>query len=211
MLFTLLRHGDVEGRRLVFRGRSDPPLSQLGWRQMQQIAAAFEQPRIDRLVTSPRRRCLDFAVAWAREHEIALRTRDELREIDFGAWEELSPDEARALDPECYERLRNQPELWCSPQGEAYVDFRGRVLLAMQELLREGGAHVGIVAHAGVLRVILSELLHIRAADAQRIAIAPATMCRIWQDTPEHGRLLELRSACVSWRAAEAMNRSRTG
>jgi len=193
MLISLLRHGEVEGPALVFRGRSDPPLTELGQEQMRRAALAFERPRIDRLVSSPRRRCLTFAMQWSQQHGVALTTRAALSEIDFGAWEELSPQEARRRDPQCYARLQSRPDAWCSPHGESYADFRARVLGALHELCGDGIEHLGIVTHAGVMRVILCELLDLAPRNAQCIALVPAASCRIWWDATGRRRLLELR------------------
>lgn len=201
MLFTLVRHGEVDGRPFVFRGRSDPALSARGLHQLRAAASAFDAPRINRLVSSPSRRCKDFCASWAPSRNVALRIVDALREIDFGQWEEHSPAEALAHDPVSYQALQAEPESWCSPNGEPYRAFRHRVLDAMRELRDSGDEHVGIVTHAGVIRVVLSETLNITASDAQRVAITPGGVCRIWYDAGDHHRLLALDNGTASWPA----------
>ena len=39
-LVTVLRHGAVQGRPFVYRGRQDDPLSELGWKQMAAVIVA---------------------------------------------------------------------------------------------------------------------------------------------------------------------------
>lgn len=182
MLLTLIRHGAVEGRAHVFRGRSDPPLSSAGWEQLVCTLAVFDESTPDCLVSSPSRRCLEFASHWARARRIPLRVVDALREIDFGEWEERSPEEARLHDPEGYARFVSDPEQWRSPGGESYREFRTRVLRAIDELRTSNFQHAAILAHAGVMRVLLCEALDIRASQAMRIALACGSTCRLWYD-----------------------------
>jgi alpha-ribazole phosphatase len=182
MLLTLIRHGAVEGRAHVFRGRSDPPLSSAGWEQLVRALAVFDESPPDCLVSSPSRRCLEFASHWTQARKIRLRIVDALREIDFGEWEECSPEEARLHDPDGYARFVSEPEQWCSPGGESYLDFRARVLRAIDELRANDLQHAAVLAHAGVMRVLLCEALDIRASRAMRIALACGSMCRLWFD-----------------------------
>jgi broad specificity phosphatase PhoE len=182
MLLTLIRHGAVEGRAHVFRGRSDPPLSSAGWEQLACALAVFDESPPDCLVSSPSRRCLEFASHWTQARQIPLRILDALREIDFGEWEERSPEEARWHDPAAYASFVSDPEQWCSPGGESYREFRTRVLRAIEELRTGDLQHAAILAHAGVIRVLLCESLDIRAPQALRIALAYGSTCRIWYD-----------------------------
>ncbi len=182
MLLTLIRHGAVEGRLHVFRGRSDPPLSSAGWEQLACALAMLDESPPDCLVSSPARRCLEFASHWTQARQIPLRIVDALREIDFGEWEERSPDEARLHDPDGYARFVSDPEQWRSPGGESYLEFRARVLCAIDALHADDLQHAAVLAHAGVMRVLLCEALDIRASQAMRIALACGSTCRLWYD-----------------------------
>src|SRR5579884_885721 len=54
--------------------------------------------------------------------------------------------------------MESSPE-FSAPGGEAFSAFRSRVLRAFQEILTDsGGQDTAIVAHLGVIRVIMSEL-----------------------------------------------------
>jgi broad specificity phosphatase PhoE len=191
MLLTLVRHGAVNGRAHVFRGSSDPALSSAGWEQLVCAFAPFDQSAPNCLVSSPSRRCLAFASHWTQMRQIPLRIVEALRELDFGEWEERTPEEARLHDPESYARFVADPEQWRSPGGESYVEFRARVLRAIDELRASDLRHAVLLAHAGVVRVLLCEALGIRAHQALRIALAYGSTCRLWYDGPR-SRLLTL-------------------
>lgn len=194
MLLTLIRHGVVEGRAHVFRGRSDPPLSSAGWEQLACALAVFAGSPPDCLVSSPARRCLEFATHWTQARKVPLRIVDALREIDFGEWEERSPEEARLHDSAAYARFVSDPEQWRSPGGESYLEFRARVLRAVDELRTSDLQHAAVLAHAGVMRVLLCEALDIRASQAMRITLTCASICRLWYDGPR-SQLLTLQQA----------------
>jgi len=64
--FLLIRHGETEwNRELIFRGRSDIPLSAVGRRQAAQLAAALAHEPIAAIYASPLSRARDTAAAIA--------------------------------------------------------------------------------------------------------------------------------------------------
>lgn len=195
MLLTLIRHGEVAGRPFVFRGRSDPALTPDGWTQLERAAYAFDDPPVARVVSSTSRRCSEFASAWARARNVELCCVDTLREIDFGAWDEMTPDEARAHDAACFQQLQDEPQHWRAPGGESYQEFRERVRGEMRAVLSSARQHVGLVTHAGVIRVALCDALNIAPRDAMRIALPPACVCRLSYDVDGAAMLLSVHGA----------------
>ncbi len=87
MLIDLLRHGETQmpGRLL---GRTDPPLSEAGWRQMERQTAGRSW---DVVVASPRRRTEAGAARVAAERGRTLRIDADWAELDFGAWDGRPP------------------------------------------------------------------------------------------------------------------------
>ena len=86
----LLRHGEVQGGTR-FRGEQDDPLSPLGWEQMRR--ATSDRPGWTRIISSPSRRCADFARELAGELGLPFEERPVFRERGFGDWEGLAADE----------------------------------------------------------------------------------------------------------------------
>lgn len=80
----LLRHGETAGGSR-YRGSIDDALTPLGWAAMR--AALGEECGWNRIVSSPLRRCADFARDLARRHGLPLDIDARLREIHFGDWE----------------------------------------------------------------------------------------------------------------------------
>jgi alpha-ribazole phosphatase/probable phosphoglycerate mutase len=189
----LLRHGEpVGGRR--YRGQVDDPLSDKGWRQMR-MATATERPwKV--IVSSPLLRCRAFAEELAGEAGLPLSLDDRLKEVGFGRWEGKTAEELEAAQPGIVFAFKRDP-VGCRPEGaEALAAFHERVAAAYDEiLLRHAGNHVLIVAHAGVIRMVLSRVLGLDPAHAYRIQIGSAALARLRVESREglrHEALLGL-------------------
>jgi alpha-ribazole phosphatase len=189
MLLTLLRHGDVEGRAQVLRGRSDPALSSYGNQQLQQALASLQPPTC--IASSPLRRCAEFSQRTAEQHRLPLHIFNTLREIDFGDWEELTLAEAEAHDPACFAQFKQDTANWCPPNGESYAQFRRRVRDGLTQLRAIQTSHLLVLTHGGVIRALLAELLHIMPTSAARFGIPLAGICQLWVDE-QGGSLLRL-------------------
>ncbi len=89
-LIDFIRHGEpVGGRR--YRGSTDDPLSEKGWSQMWQ--AVDQRHPWQRIVSSPLRRCAEFAEALGERHGIPVAVDARLAELGYGVWEGKSSEE----------------------------------------------------------------------------------------------------------------------
>jgi len=191
MLLTLIRHGEVNGRPQVLRGRSDDALSERGYQQMHDIVATI-QPAITAIACSPLQRCHAFALALCAARQLPFETLNDLREIDFGAWENLTLTEAETRDPECFHAFKHHTEQWQPPDGEHYSAFRQRVRKAVMHIAKTETTHLLAVTHGGVIRALLAECLQLSPASAACIGIPLAGMCQLWIDEQGAGSLLRL-------------------
>ena len=180
ILVTVLRHGEVAGRRHVFRGASDEPLSPKGLAQMQSAVECLGVPAFDRVASSPLARCGEFALALARERGLSFELLPELREMDFGRFEGLDSTEAAAAHPAAFAALSQWRTAAVAPDGEALADFRLRVVSAWESWLASpGGRHRLLVTHAGVMRVLLQHVLGLPADRLRRLALPEAAHFRV--------------------------------
>lgn len=177
-LIDLIRHGEPEGGRRYRGGRMDDPLSEKGWAQMRQ--AVGESHPWQQVVTSPMLRCAEFAREVSDRWRIPLSVEERFREVGFGAWEGKTSKEINQDDPLRIHRFRLEPER-LRPEGAEPLDaFAGRVGGAWEELVRRHeGLHVLVVAHAGVIRMILSWVLGIPLGNLYRIQVGNAAVSRI--------------------------------
>lgn len=155
----VIRHGEpVGGRR--YRGHGvDDPLTDAGWQQM--WAAVDDRADWHHIATSPLSRCLEFAEQLSRKLKIGYSIDERFREIGFGVWEGLTPDEILAMDADALNHfyrdpVRNRPE-----GAEPLESFSKRVWDAYLDTSRKHASKkVLIVSHAGVIRAITANILH---------------------------------------------------
>ncbi len=172
-----LRHGEPEGG-LRIRGWRDDPLSETGWSQMW---AAVEGNRPwHAIVTSPLSRCAGFARKLAAEQGVPLYEEPRLREIGFGEWEGMDPAVLYREQPEAVSNFWADPTTHPPPGGESFEAFQQRVTAAFASLHQERQEeHLLVVAHGGVIRMLISHILGMPPANMFRMEVPYAAASRI--------------------------------
>lgn len=179
MHIILVRHGHVEGISPErFRGRNDLPLTPLGHAQAAATAAWIGAHRRPSAVyTSPLQRSRATAEAIAQPFGIAVRSVPELADIDYGAWQGLTPDEARTRWPAELACWESTPDRCCIPGGEMLADVLARVSRLTAELLqRHADEQIVLVGHDTVNRVLLLHALELPLAGYRRLAQSPCAI-----------------------------------
>jgi len=176
-LIDLIRHGEPVGGR-KYRGQLDDPLSEKGWRQMRE--AVGDHCPWSAIVSSPLARCSAFAGELAERHGLPLYFDDRLREIGFGAWEGKTATELLADDPERLARFWRDPINHTPPGAETLHAFRERITAGWNALLEcHAGRHVLVVGHAGMMRMIIREVLEMPLDRMFRLQVGNAAISRI--------------------------------
>jgi broad specificity phosphatase PhoE len=165
MLFLRHAETDLAG---TFCGHSDPEVNDAGMAQIEGLIRrlAREAP-LDVVYTSDLKRARTTAEAVAQVFGVKCVVRPALRELHFGAWEGMRWEEVSAADRPFAERWAAEFPMVPAPGGESYPCFGARVLQEVEALQRLGvGRRLAVVTHAGVLGVILTDLLGLTAAAA---------------------------------------------
>jgi alpha-ribazole phosphatase len=160
---VLVRHGEPdESMHGRCYGRLDVPLSAAGLRCAAAVAEALRSHEIDAVYSSRLQRAFDTARAVASAHGLEPIPREDLRELDFGELEGMSHEEIASKHPELYRFWMEDPASVRFPGGEGLSDLRARVLPEVVEIReRHAGRTVAVVAHGGVVRVVLAEALEL--------------------------------------------------
>lgn len=161
MRLLLARHGrtawNAERR---FQGQRDVPLDQEGRLQADALAHRLSDEPIDAIFASDLRRAWETAEAIAALQRLPVQPEPRLREIAFGEWEGLTTDEIEQVSPGWMVAWQNDPREAPPPGAENLDQVTRRVGAAMADIVaRHQDETVLIVAHGGVLRVLLCMVL----------------------------------------------------
>ena len=186
MELILVRHGQPEWTTEDGRARNDPPLTNLGQAQAQQMAARLADPELEpalgpcnHLYASPAARAQETAVPIGAALGLSIETRDWLWELRNPTdWEDRPIEEIQRVFDEV--RIRPREGWWAGVEGgELPADFHARVVGGLRALLADlairpseeqaGLWDVGddaperivIVAHGGTNSTIVASLLGI--------------------------------------------------
>jgi len=100
--------------------------------------------------------------------------------VSFGIWEGRSVADVNAADPLTLARFWRDPVAYPIPQGEPIADFDRRIGQAWDALLEHyRGCHILLVAHGGVIRMVLRRLLDMPVQRIWRIEVPFAAISRI--------------------------------
>jgi alpha-ribazole phosphatase len=179
-IVDLIRHGEPVGGS-KYRGQSDDPLSEKGWMQMRD--AVGNHCPWQRIISSPLSRCSEFAQELASRHSLPWVEDKRFKEIGFGEWEGRNRAELMAEAPDALldfyrDPIRNRP-----PGAEPLPAFRDRVVEAWNDaLINNAGGHLLVVAHAGVIRMVVRHVLDMPLERIFRIQVPNAGLTRIQVD-----------------------------
>jgi broad specificity phosphatase PhoE len=148
---------NVENR---YRGRRDIPLDAQGYQDAVDAARLLSGVGLAAVYTGPLRRTIATAQIIADEARVPdLRILHGLNNVDYGAWEGLTAEEASMFDPHAFEDYKYRPGKACCPHGERLKDAQTRMIQAMQLIgSRHAGETVVAVSHAVMIRLVVAAL-----------------------------------------------------
>jgi len=176
----LLRHGEPLGGQR-YRGRLDDALSEKGWQQMWD--AVGSRGDWQQIVTSPLQRCRAFAQALGEQRRLPVAVDARFAEVGFGDWEGRTRQELESQVPGQVARFLRDPVANRPPGAESLDAFISRVHAGLGDVLAAyAGQRVLLVAHAGVIRAVMTRVLDMPPAVMYRIHVANAGLTRIRTD-----------------------------
>lgn len=173
----ILRHGECEGGR-IFRGLTDVSLTPAGFNNMQTVCA-HAQRDWDVIISSPLKRCRHFAEHLSAQKGIELSIDAHLREIHFGEWDGKELD---AIWQHDYDRISawiKDPVSTTPPGGEALGAVQQRISAVYLRIIEEfKGKKILMVAHGGVIRVLLGYVLQMPLSAVNSLDVPYACLSR---------------------------------
>lgn len=174
----LARHGETEANRLkIIQGQNKQQpnygncLNSRGENQAVLLGEALTDVKFQFVYSSLARRAFDTAHliltynkhAWHRATENTLfevkriEVKNELLELDHGAFEGMSGEDVKTRYPELYALYETKPSQFTFPQGESIMEAYDRVGRAIFKILfhRNTDENILIVSHGGVMALVL--------------------------------------------------------
>lgn len=188
----LVRHGETELNSAErYWGRSDVKLSVAGIDQAERLRDRLAVEKIDAVYSSNLERALVTAEIIASRHQLAVITCAELCEVDFGQLEGLNFSEISQLYPEVAKLWAERSTKLKYPGGESLVEFNNRVSKFLSKLDKHTtGETILVVAHAGVLRTLVCQLLGIDPQRRWQFRLDLASLSIL--ETHQQGAILSL-------------------
>jgi broad specificity phosphatase PhoE len=157
----LVRHGatvlTVEDR---FAGATDVELSDEGREQARRLAVRLSRERIAAIYASPLGRTVETATILAQPHALDVQTRDGLREISHGRWEQMTRREVEQQFPEEAAAWEKDPYTFAPVGGESGLAVTARALPVLMDIVRaHSSGNVLVVSHKATIRLLLSSIL----------------------------------------------------
>jgi broad specificity phosphatase PhoE len=146
----LIRHGRTDlNAQGWLRGRSDPPLDEVGRVEADRLAVLFAGTKLDAVLTSPLQRAVQTATPLAARTDAPLQSVAAFLDRDYGPWNGRPKAEVE----------RRYGSLDMAPGVEAWPELERRVLAGLEAAAEEhAGRAFAIVAHDAVNRVLLARV-----------------------------------------------------
>lgn len=166
----LVRHGKINvGTEKRYIGITDIHLNEEGILQALKLRKFFKKINIEKAYLSPLKRCIETTDIILENTNIKKIILSELMEINMGEWEGKTFSFIKSFLPEQFKRRGENIGDFVPKGGESFKDLEKRVIPIFESIVNNTDGNIIIVAHAGVNRIILKNILSISMQDIFRI------------------------------------------
>jgi len=164
----LLRHGAIEWPQPdCFIGQTDAPLNDEGRRQIDRWRRHLGKGWFSSVWSSDLLRAKQTAEMLVPEE--VIQTCPELREINLGDWEGKPQSRIQAEHPELWNARGQNFAEFRPPGGESFSDLLNRAKPCVERICAALSGPALVVTHAGVIRVLICDVLGIPISNLFRI------------------------------------------
>jgi probable phosphoglycerate mutase len=172
----LIRHGTTPrvGKGLTgwLPGHS---LDENGKKQAEDLACRLEAAPLAAIYSSPLERALETAAPLARRLKLDIRTREDLGEVRFGAWQGMDFTEI-GKDPR-WAPFNSYRSFTRAPDGEMMLETQSRMIRGLLNIAESHADEtVAVFSHADAIKSALMHFLGIPLDFHMRLEIAPASV-----------------------------------
>ncbi|GAB6137032.1 alpha-ribazole phosphatase [Halanaerobaculum tunisiense] len=177
----LVRHGETDWNQAgKFQGNKDIPLNDTGLAQARKLAQRLEGTTFDTIYTSDLSRASRTAEIIAKKQGLAIEKKTAFQEIDFGDWEGLTFVDLEEDYQAAFAAWKENPVDNGPPKGENLGEVQTRVVTRIKDILNsQEQDRILVVAHGGVIRVLVATFLEMPLSKCWRLAQSNTAISRI--------------------------------
>lgn len=175
-VFYLVRHGVTSHTGHKLSGwMPDIHLTDAGRAQAEAAAESLANAPLKSIYASPIDRTAETAKIIAARHDLRVRTRKDLGEVEYGRWTNKSLKVV--AQTKLWTRVQRWPAGATFPDGESFVAVQNRGVAAIEALrARHPKDHVCIVSHGDVIRLVVAHYMGVHLDLFQRIHVTPGSL-----------------------------------
>ena len=165
-----MRHGAIETtNEKRFVGQIDPPLSPDGRKQSERQGRHLLDIPFSGIWCSDLTRARETAAIVSKNRDNKILQAPELREIHLGQWEGMPMSKIREHFPDLWQLRGKDIGHFRPPGAESFADLQQRVVPFIRHIAARSAGNTLIVTHAGVIRVLLCDVLQMPLSNLFRI------------------------------------------
>jgi len=173
----LVRHGLTDYLvKGLYQGHSDPPLNKEGRSQIKSLAEGFADKEPQIIFSSPLKRARKSADILNKDLDLEIIVDDRIKEISFGEWEGETYDEIVKKYPEAFEWWKKDLANFRPEGGESLAELQKRVREFFMEIKERPEDVIAVIAHGGVIRAFMVELMGVPFDSFWKFELSPASM-----------------------------------
>lgn len=170
ILLYMMRHGAIKAaKEKRFVGQIDPPLGPDGRQQSERLGLQLRDISFSRVWCSDLKRAYETAAIVCRDRGLEIQPAPELREINLGQWDGMAMSQIREQFPDLWQARGEDIGDFRPPGAESFADLQQRVVPFIRRIAAESAGNTLIVTHAGVIRVLLCQVLGMPLSQLFRI------------------------------------------
>lgn len=186
MHLILVRHGETEWNvTLQYQGHANVPLNERGREQARLLGERLASKGAVALYASDIVRAWETAGIIGPYVNLMPQKMTDLREIDVGQWEGLTPEELYRRYPDHMQEYERDPARTVRMGGESYAQLQQRSLKALHTIEESHGMRDTVIAvsHGGTIRALLCHVIDLDLGNFGRLWLDNGSITVLRRDT----------------------------
>lgn len=157
MNIYLVRHGETESNKNNIHQNNQVKLTAKGLSEARLLGERIAKLKVDKILTSPVLRARDTAEIISDRSKISFEINDLLRELKKPSEiEGKAHNEPVAIEIKKALRKNYHQANWHYSDEESFFDFKSRILVLIDQLLKSKSETVLIVTHSAVIKMFVA-------------------------------------------------------